>query len=75
MQMLLDRAKPELKQALDSFREIYPHTVNKVERELREKRLVVDLTFDCMLDMRMMVRDNGSEFDILDPWAQFEDLK
>ena len=75
MQMLLDRAKPQLKEALDYFREIYPHTVNKVERELREKRLVVDLTYDCMLDMRMMVRDNGSEFDLLDPWAQFEDLK
>ena len=75
MKNLLDRAKPELKQAMESFKTIYPNTINSLENSMKENRLVSDLTYDSMLNIRMVLRDCDLPFDMMNPWAYFEDDK
>jgi hypothetical protein len=75
MKTLLERAKPELRQAMESFRELSPNTTKRIERQLSENRCVIDLTYDCILGIKMIVRDNDMKFDMNNPWEYFEDHK
>jgi hypothetical protein len=73
MKNLLERAKPELRQAIDSFKSIYPNTTSKLERTLSENIFVSELTFETLSNMKMVIKDNGLPFDMNNPWAYFED--
>lgn len=73
MKTLLERAKPELKQAMESFRELSPNTTKKVETQLSENYFIGDLTYDCISSINMMIRDSDMKFNMNNPWEYFED--
>jgi hypothetical protein len=75
MKNLLERAKPELRQAIESFRDIYPNWMEKLENRLKENSWITNLTYEDILNIRMVVRDNDLPFDMMNPWAYFEDDK
>lgn len=75
MKNLFERAKPELKQALESFREIYPNYITKLENTLKENSWITNLKYEDILNIRSIVRDNDLPFDMMNPWAYFEDDK
>lgn len=75
MKNLLERAKPELRQAIDSFRIIYPNWTNKLESTLKENSWITNLKYEDILNIRAVVRDCDLPFDMMNPWAYFEDDK
>jgi hypothetical protein len=75
MKNLLERAKPELRQAIESFRDIYPNWMEKLESRLKENSWITNLTYEDILNIRTVVRDNDLPFDMMNPWAYFEDDK
>jgi hypothetical protein len=75
MKNLLDRAKPELKQAIELTRPIYPATMSKLEESLRQNLFISQLTYETMCWIRSTLRDNDLPFDFTNPWAYFEDYK
>lgn len=73
MRNLLDRAKPELKKAIATFRVDFPNTAEYVEKHLSETIGVSFLPYGVVIDIQGIARKAKLEFDFNNPWALFED--
>ena len=73
MTSLLNRAKPQLKEAIAAFSIKYPNSAQNVEKKLSEAFGVYYLSYGIMMELRTIVRSADLVFDINDPWEWFED--
>ena len=75
MKTLLERAKPELKKAIATFKVDYPKTAERVEETLRTNVILSEVSYAVISDIGSICRASNIKFDIGFPWAQFEDIK
>lgn len=75
MKTLLERAKPELKKAIATFKVDYPNTAERVEQVLSENYGLSFIPFGIVVDISSICRAANVEFDMNFPWAHFEDVK
>jgi len=75
MKTLLERAKPELKKAIASFKVDYPNTATRLEETLRDNCILSEIPYGVVIDLGSICRSANIKFDINFPWAQFEDIK
>lgn len=73
MKTLLERAKPELKKAIATFKVDYPNTADRVEQTLRENYGLSFVPYGIIVDISGICRAAKLDFDINFPWAHFED--
>jgi hypothetical protein len=73
MRSLLNRAKPQLTEAIAAFSIKYPNSAKHVERSLSETFGIYYLTYGIVMELRTIVRSADLVFDINDPWEWFED--
>lgn len=48
---LLQRAKPELRQAIDELKKLYPSTAAMIEKHLEETYFFIDLRYGVVLEI------------------------
>ncbi len=59
MKTLLERATPELKQAIEKHRQSFPLSVEVLENELGKNIFVSDVPFHTILDIKGILRSNN----------------
>ena len=68
---LLERAKPELKKAIATFKVDYPNSAEYVEKHLSETIGVSFLPYGIVIDLEGIARKAGLK--ISTPWELFEE--
>ena len=74
MKTLLERAKPELKKAIASFKVDYPNTAIRLEETLQENTILSNIPYG-VVDLGSVCRSANIKFDMNFPWGQFEDIQ
>ena len=75
MKTLLERAKPELKKAIASFKVDYPNTATRLEEILQKNSILSDIPYGVIIDLGSVCKSANIKFDINFPWGQFEDIQ
>lgn len=70
---LLERLKPELKQALDQQEEKYPHTIRDIKDALSAHFGVTFLTYGILMGLESVAHSNDIPFSLSNPWLSFEE--
>ena len=65
---LIDRLKPEFREKLEEANIYYPNTVNCICDELESKKFVLNLSYECVLNMNMIFRCDN-------PFFYFNEIK
>jgi hypothetical protein len=71
MKTLLERAKPELKQAIEKHRQSFPLSVEVLENELSKNIFVSDVPFHTILDIKGILRSNNFACEDHQVWNYF----
>ena len=74
MKSLLERAKPQLIEALENLKAEYPLYGGEVEKALAETPLVGHLRYTHIMDIDTMWRKSTGEY-FKSPWECFEELE
>jgi hypothetical protein len=75
MKTLLERAKPELKKAIASFKVDYPNTATRLEETLKQNCILSEIPYGVIIDLGSVCRSANIKFDMNFPWGQFEDIQ
>ena len=55
MRDLLERVSPKVKEMLDSQREEFPSSIQKIENELRDIYIVADVKYGILCDIQLFL--------------------
>lgn len=72
---LLERLKPEFKEALDKHETIYPHTVKDIKQELSAHHGVTFVRYGIVTDLDSIAYHYKIPFEIKNPWKAFEEVE
>lgn len=70
---LLERAKPEVREALERDKENLPYTYERIFKFLNENYFVNDMTWSIWIDLRSTVYQKTKVI-ANDPWELFETI-
>ena len=71
MKTLLERATPELKQAIEKHRQSFPYSTKLLENELAKNIFVSDIPFHIVLDLKGILRSNNFDCQDHQVWNYF----